>query len=292
MIRYLGADVGGTSVRVGGMDEEGRLVSERKVPTMEGLSRGEDLISKLEGLLREVPGWEEAERIGVGVPGAVLPRTRRVTEGDELTLLNGLPLAQELEERLKKPVVMENDARAAALAEALYGAGKGLRTVCYITISTGLGGGAVHDGRLFHGSETMNMGSYLCRLILDGGENCEELLSGTALRRRLARELGRPVESAREVFLLARDGDPRAAAIREKFIRNLGELFLNLSLTLNPDAIVAGGGVMNSSEFFWQEAVDRFRSIAHPQLAETRLYKALCPEPGLLGACLLAARGV
>ncbi len=291
MIRYLGADVGGTNVRVGGMDEAGQVVFEHKVATMENVSVGDDLIRKLDALLRAVPGWETAEAIGIGVPGAVSPRTGRVTVADKLTLLDDLPLAQELEKSLGKPVILENDARVAALAEAVSGAGKGCDTVCYMTISTGLGGAAVKDGRIFRGSGDMNMGSYLCRMILDGGENCENLLSGTSLRMRLAEKLGRPVTNTGELFELAAAGNADAAAIREKFIRNLSELFLNLAVTINPDMIVAGGGVMHSAAYFWEDAIAHFREIAHPQLLETKFSPALHEEPGLLGACLLAAHG-
>jgi len=288
MVRYLGADVGGTNVRVGGMDESGAVVFQRRVPTMENVSGGVDLIRKLDILLRSVPGWEDAEAVGIGVPGAVSPATGCVTVADNLTLLNGLPLAQTLEKSLGKPVRLENDARVAALAEAIDGAGKGKETVCYMTISTGLGGATVHRGKLYRGST--NMGSYLCRMILDGGQNCENLLSGTSLQRRLSKKLGRPVASSAEVFTLAAAGNEDAAALRETFIRNLSELFLNLAITFNPDIIVAGGGVMQSAESFWEEATARFREIAHPQLEGILFARALHEEPGLLGSCLLATQ--
>lgn len=289
MIQYIGLDVGGTSIRAGGMDETGRIVAERKVPTYENVTTGEDLIEKLAALIRAVPGWESALAVGIGVPGAVDPKTRTVTVADNLTLLNGLPLAQTLSPALGKPVLLENDARAAALAEAVSGAGAGKETVCYMTISTGLGGAMVKNGQIYHGST--NMGSYLCRMILDGGQNCEALLSGTSLRRRLAAELGRPVDDAGEVFALAASGDPAATALVEGFRAHLAVLFLNLAVTFNPDVIVAGGGVMQAADHFWDQAIARFRALAHPQLRDTAFARAAHREPGLLGACLLAREG-
>lgn len=290
MIQYIGLDVGGTSIRVGGMDETGRIIAQRKVPTYENVSSGEDLIEKLAGLIRAVPGWESALAVGIGIPGAVDPETRMVTVADNLTLLNALPLVQRLEPALGKPVVMENDARAAALAEAVSGAGAGKETVCYMTISTGLGGGMVRGGQIYHGSS--NMGAYLCRMILDGRNNCENLLSGTALRRRLSEKLGRPVDNAGEVFELAAAGHPAAGEIAESFKANLAVLFLNLAVTFNPDVIVAGGGVMQAADLFWEDAVARFRALAHPQLRDTAFARAVHREPGLLGACLLAGQGI
>ena len=290
MLRTIGLDVGGTSIRAGGMDEAGRVVFEGKVPTYEGVKTGEDLIARLADLIRGVPGWQEAGAVGVGVPGAVDLNTNRVTVADNLTLLNGLPLAQELEAALGKPVFLENDARVAALAEAISGAGAGKETVCYMTISTGLGGGMVRGGRIYRGSS--NMGSYLCRMILDGEHNCENLLSGTALRRRLSERLGRPVDSAGEVFQLAASGEPAAAEIAETFKRDLAVLFMNLAVTFNPDIIVAGGGVMQAADFFWEDAVARFRAMAHPQLRNTAFARAAHREPGLLGACLLAKQAL
>lgn len=289
MTEYIGIDLGGTSVRVGGTDETGAVFFQKKVPTYEDVTTGEDLIRKLDGLIRSVPGWEQAKAIGIGVPGAVDLGTNRVTVADNLTLLNGLPLAQELERSLGKPVILENDARVAALAEAVSGAGQGKQTVCYMTISTGLGGAMVQDGRIYHGST--NMGSYLCRMILDGEHNCENLLSGTALRRRLSEKLGRPVENAGEIFELEAAGDPAAKEIAETFRRNLAVLFMNLAVTFNPDIIVAGGGVMQAADHFWEDAVSRFRAMAHPQLQGTAFARAVHAEPGLLGACLLAKSG-
>ena len=289
MTEYIGVDLGGTSVRVGGTDETGAVFFQKKVPTYEDVTTGEDLIRKLDGLIRSVPGWEQAKAIGIGVPGAVDLGTNRVTVADNLTLLNGLPLAQELERSLGKPVLLENDARVAALAEAVSGAGQGKRTVCYMTISTGLGGAMVQDGRIYHGST--NMGSYLCRMILDGEHNCENLLSGTALRRQLSERLGRPVENAGEIFELEAAGDPAAKEIAETFRRNLAVLFMNLAVTFNPDIIVAGGGVMQAADRFWDDAVARFRAMAHPQLQGTAFARAVHAEPGLLGACLLAKSG-
>ena len=240
MIQYIGLDVGGTSIRAGGMDETGQVRFETKVPTCQGVATGADLIAKLEALIRAVPGWAEARAVGIGVPGAVDRRTNTVTVADNLTLLNGLPLAQTLSPALGKPVLLENDARAAALAEAVSGAGAGKETVCYMTISTGLGGAMVKNGQIYHGST--NMGSYLCRMILDGGQNCEALLSGTSLRRRLAAELGRPVDDAGEVFALAASGDPAATALVEGFRAHLAVLFLNLAVTSSGTRPSPGSG--------------------------------------------------
>lgn len=289
MTEYIGIDLGGTSVRAGGMNETGTIFFQKKVPTYENVTTGEDLIRKLDGLIRFVPQWQQAKAIGIGVPGAVDLETNRVTVADNLTLLNGLPLAQELEKSLGKPVILENDARVAALAEAVSGAGQGKHTVCYMTISTGLGGAMVQGKKIYHGSS--NMGSYLCRMILDGENNCENLLSGTALRRHLSGKLGRPVDSAGEVFDLAAAGDPAAKKIAETFRRNLAVLFMNLAVTFNPDIIVAGGGVMQAADHFWDDAVARFRAMAHPQLRDTAFARAVHSEPGLLGACLLAKSG-
>ena len=286
MTEYIGLDVGGTSIRAGGMAPDGTLFYETKVPTYENVRTGEDLLGKLLDLIRAVPDWEQARAVGAGVPGAVDRTAGGVTVADNLTLLNGLPVATFLENALGRPVLLENDARVAALAEVLTGAGAGRETVCYMTISTGLGGAMVQGGRIYHGSR--NMGSYLCRMILDGGQNCEALLSGTSLRRRLSAALGRPVDTAGEVFALARAGEPAASAIAEAFKSHLAALFLNLAVTFDPDVIVAGGGVMQAADHFWDQAVARFRAMAHPQLRDTAFARAAHREPGLLGACLLA----
>ena len=82
-----------------------------------------------------------------------------------------------------------------------------------------------------------------------------------------------------------------AKKIAETFRRNLAVLFMNLAVTFNPDIIVAGGGVMQAADHFWDDAVARFRAMAHPQLRDTAFARAVHSEPGLLGACLLAKSG-
>ncbi len=285
-MEYIGIDLGGTNIRVGGMDENENIAFEYKEPTFQNVTTSEDLYHKIKNLIKQVPNYEEAKAIGMAVAGSVNHDTKQIVTARNISILKEYPLVEKLAKEFQKPVFMENDARVAALAEAVSGRGKGKNIVCYITISTGLGGGIISNKKIYHGSHFL--GGYLSRMILDGTNTSDSLISGTALCRFAKEKIDNNIKTTKELFELYKNENKVAIEIIEEFKKNLVALLLNVSCTFNPDIIVLGGGVLESKEYFLEEVKEQFKEKAHILAQNTIIDTAQYKEPGIMGACLLA----
>ena len=278
-MEYIGIDLGGTNIRVGGMNENENIAFEYKEPTFQNVITSEDLYHKIKNLIKKVPNYEEAKAIGIAVAGSVNHDSKQIVTARNISILKEYPLVENLTKEFQKPVFMENDARVAALAEAVSGRGKGKNIVCYITISTGLGGGVIINKKIYHGSHFL--GGYLSRMILDGTNTSDSLISGTALCRFAKEKINSNIQTTKDLFELYKNQDKVAIEIIEEFKKNV-------SCTFNPDIIVLGGGVLESKEYFLEEVKKQFKEKAHPLAQNTIIDTAQYKEPGIIGACLLA----
>lgn len=285
MIEYIGIDLGGTNIRVGAIDKNENIIFEYKEPTYKEVTTSEDLYIKIKELIKKVPNFEQAKAIGLGVPGSVDMKSKRIVTSKNVSILKSFPLVERLNKEFNKPIYIENDAKVAALAEAISGKGKEKNIVCYITISTGLGGGVIINKNIYHGSN--NLGGYLSRMILDGKNTSDSLISGTALYNKAKEKMDKNINNTEEVFKLSKTDNLANEIIRE-FKKNLVVLFLNLSATINPDIIILGGGVLKSKEYFLEDVINEFRNKAHLLTKNIIIETAKHKEPGILGACLLA----
>ncbi len=286
MTQYIGIDLGGTNIRVGAIDENEKIIFSYKELTYEKVETVEDLYKKIKRLIQMVPNYQEAKAIAIGSPGSVDKNTMTIRTTKNLGLLKYYPLVQNLRDEFNKPVYIENDARVAAFAEAAKGAGKGKNIVCYITISTGLGGGVVINNNIYTGAN--NLGAYFSRMVLDGEKEADFLISGTAITMQAKEEIDENINNTYEVFELAKNGNTKAINIIEQFKKNLTVLLLNISSIINPDIIVLGGGVVESKQYYLEEVIKNFRQKAHPLAKEIPIETAEFDEPGIIGAALLA----
>lgn len=282
MSNYIGIDIGGTNIRVGLIDENNNLICTHKEPTLKDVTNVEELYEKIKNLIKKIPNYQIAKAIGIGAPGYIEVETGEIKTATNLKMLASFPLKERLEKDFEKNVYLDNDARVATLGEAILGAGKGKEIVCYVTISTGLGGGVVIEDNIYHGSG--NLGGYFGSLILDGEQTSEALISGTGLLKQAKEKINSNIQNAEEIFALARTGNIFAQEIIEKFKRNLVVLLLNISYTINPNIIVLGGGVLKSKEYFLEDVIKEFKLKAKDTIIEI----ALLEEPGVIGAALLA----
>lgn len=282
MIEYVGIDIGGTNIRVAGIDKNNNVVSFNSVKTMENVNSAEDLYYKIKELIERITSFQKIKGIGIGCPGAI-------DENGNITTCRNVPYLKEypLVERLKKDfgvkVKIENDARIAAYAESLEGAGKEYSNVCYITISTGLGGGVVIDKKIYKGGR--NIGGYFSRMILDGQNIAENLVSGTAIINKTKEKTKQNIVIAQEVFSLAQKNKD-AQKIVDEFKKNLVNLLLNISITISPEIIVIGGGVMKGKKYFFNDVKKDFKEKAHNFAKNTKIVEAKLKEPGVIGAAL------
>lgn len=308
----VGIDLGGTWVRAALLDHEGRVA----VRASEATDRGgpQKVVRQMRGLVAKlctVTPLDEITRIGVAAPGPLDSDAGVVLEIPTLPGWHDVPLQRLVEEAFGKPTVLENDGVAAAYGEWRFGAGRGLRHLVYLTVSTGLGGGVVMDGRLLHGRR--GMGAHVGHMVLaaDGPEcSCgasgcfEAFASGSALGRegrRAARAhpesllaAQRPPEAltGREVVACARSGDPVALEVLAREARHLGNGIAGLIHLYSPERVVVGGGVVGAFDLLYTDLWATVQARVMPPFREVAVVpSALGDNAGLVGAAALALHG-
>jgi glucokinase len=305
----LGADLGGTKMAVGVIDERQNILHRGTEPTF-----GRDLdqlLDELESELREgIAARPDAEAIGLGIPSTI-DRERGVAISSVNLPIVDVPIRDLVAERLGLPVFIDNDANCAALAEQRFGAAKGTSNALMLTIGTGIGGGVIVDGEVYRG--TTGAAGELGHVVIDeNGPKCqgncpnhgcvEVLASGTALGKegRLAAErhpesaLGRALAAGEEVdgrlvTDAALDGDPAAVGALATIGRHLGVALSSLANIFAPDVIVIGGGVSRAGELLLGPARNEMASRALPPMNLTPVAGAqLGPDAGMIGAAVMA----
>ncbi len=312
----LGLDIGGTKLAVG-VVENGRVLARRQAATATA-GDGERLLRRVAALAAEACadlGRRPSQVAGVGIalPGPVDPVAQRSSFVPGLEGLNDFPVAPFFQTLWARDepgwARVDNDANAAALGEAVYGAGRGGRLVCYFTVSTGIGGGVVVAGRLFRGATGQAAEFGHLKLRLDGppcrcgDRGClEALASGTAIGRR-AREAALAgtgelhslavsnlhAPTAADLAAAVRRGDPLAIALWEAAMTDLGLGVVSVIHLYNPDIVVLGGGVSRSADLLLPAVRRVVAERAMPLLAAAARIEAaaLGADVGVVGAAAL-----
>jgi glucokinase len=294
MNTWIGVDLGGTNLRAALADDRGRILHTVKTET-EADKGAACVLNRVADAIRMLPGWEEAKGIGMGIPGGVLKDGETAVLTSNLVGFDGFPVRSHLSSLTGKPAVLENDGNAACLAEALLGAGQGMETVVYVTLSTGIGGGICVNGRLLHGAHGCS-GEFGCISCdpnrVSNGDlppgAIESEASGTALVRKAGAALGIAFSHAGEVYDLAASGHPGAEELVNRSIQDLAVTLSNIASVLDPDIFVLGGGCLKSADILLPRLASRFREFAHPAFRDIPIRKGLLDEPGLIGAALCA----
>ena len=268
-MKYIGIDVGGTNLKAGLVDESGLILATHSIKVAQ-VDDADSLAWTLVSLTQELcraagVSLEQVVSVGVGVPGTVEIRSGTILYTCNLPLKN-VPLRKLFHRYLATPLYIENDANCAALAEYFVGAGRGSKRFITVTLGTGIGGGIVHNGKIFHGANGM-AGEVGHMSIVYGGEPCpcgrrgcwERYASAQALKRMTAqavaehsdsvlaavvRENGGHV-SGRSAFEAMRRGDQTGKAVCEQYIDYLAAGIINLVNIFQPDTLAIGGGVSN-----------------------------------------------
>ncbi len=314
----IGIDFGGTNTKMGLLDFSGHVLAESSFPTA-GCCRPKDFAlrvaqeaARLMQRTRVAPSGIAG--VGIGVPGLV-DNVRGIVH----TLVNvsgwdGVNVAALLGEPMKLPIHVENDVNAMALGELRYGVAKGFENVVCVTLGTGVGGGLILGGRLYHGA-TLTAGE-IGHIVVDsrgpqcncGSKGCLEALIGTAGVVRRARAYMKEAAKKRKKGVLrgwlhegkeltpqllakaACQGDKTALRTWDETARYLGIVFAGITNLLNPDLFVVGGGISAAGDFF----LDRVREVliayamAVPAKKVRVLRSALGNHAGVLGAGSLA----
>lgn len=263
----IGIDLGGTNIKGGVCDASGVQIVRRTTET--GAERGvEPVIARMVELVDKLLsdaglGKSDLRAIGIGAPGPMSHSAGVILNAPNLPGWVNVPLRAKFREATGRPVVLENDANAAAFGEFIAGAAKGHRDIVMLTLGTGVGGGIVLDGQLRRGA-TDSAGEIGHLIVVADGRPCpcgqggclERYASANALAERVAQavrvgedsslrdriEAGQPID-ARDVDRAAAAGDALASRIWDEACRYLAIAAINLHNLLNPELIVLGGGL-------------------------------------------------
>jgi glucokinase len=307
----IGVDVGGTKVAAGVVDADGIILAQARRPTPS--TSPPDVEKTIADLVLELRANHDIEAVGIGAAGFIDADRATVLFAPNLAWRDE-PLRDEVAKLVGLPVVVENDANAAAWGEYRYGAGRGESHMLCVTVGTGIGGGIVMDGHLYRGR--FGIGAEFGHMqVVPDGRRCgcgqrgcwEQYCSGRALLHE-AREIadvqkgygqrllelgnGRPEGiEAPEVTTAAREGDPAALACFEEVGTWLGQGLADLASSFDPAVFVIGGGVADAGELLLGPArrvfAERLTGTTHRPHAEIRI-AALGNQAGLIGAADLA----
>ncbi len=313
---YAGIDLGGMSAKAGLFDPEGKMIAKSTVKTCK--EEGFRATAKhLAGLVRELCSAAKIPvssvgGVGVGTPGIIDGAAGIVVAWTNFAWEN-VPLASEISANLDGiPVRISNDANAAALGEAKFGAGKKYGDSITITLGTGVGSGIVIGGKIFEGFRggageaghmTIVVGGIPCTC---GKRGCfEQYASATALIRDSKRAMFEHKESSMwrispdpdtvnglTAFTAAKEGDAAAQEVVKNYIMYLSEGILNLVNCFRPQAIIVGGGVSGQGEYLLQPVrkyVDEHLFVGFDRIPLAIVKAQLGNDAGIWGAYALAA---
>ncbi len=292
----IGVDLGGTNLRAAAISSTGKVIE--KVTGATNLTAGRDaVISDIVGSIVKLRarGGPDLVGIGVGTPGLIVMETGVLKQSPNLPAFDNFPMRDEIERLLQAPVLLENDANAAALGEKWMGAGKDVEDLVLLTLGTGVGGGIVSGGKVVHGF--LGMAGEIGHItVVPNGNPCgcgntgclEKHASATSIIAH-ARMMGFAVENAKDVYDLAMAGEQKARFVFEKFGEVLGMALADLVNLFNFPLYLMSGGVLGAWDLFAPVmlAEVRKRSFVY-RASEPRIEKAtLGGDAGLFGAAYL-----
>ncbi len=271
----------------------------------------EEVLDTMETELRlALEAHPEAGAAGLGIPCTIDQERGVAISAVNLPIVD-VPIRDLMSERLGIPVVLDNDANAAALAEHRWGAARGAQNAVLLTIGTGIGGGLIIDGQVYRGST--GAGAELGHMVIDtDGPPCqgncpnngcaEAVASGTALGREALAAAERHPDSALGKLLAAGEevngraataaalaGDPIARDVFDLIGRRLGAFASGLANVFEPDVIVFGGGVLAAGEILLAPVREEVERRSLTPMNRTRIAHAeLGPEAGMIGAATMA----
>lgn len=287
--QVIGIDIGGTTISLGCFAKEGTCLESISLATPQPAAPQAIVNSIVKPIQRFCQNYN-CRAIGVGMPGPTDETNRIARVGINLPDWQDIPLAQWLEEKAHLPVTLANDANCAAVGEAWLGAARDLKNFILLTLGTGVGGAIFIDGKLFTGSYgaagelglvTLYPDGYPCNSGNQG--SLEQYASIGAIRRMTGKA---PLELGQ----LAAQGDPDALAFWQAYGKTLGAGIASLVYVLTPEAVILGGGISASAEYFFPATLAEIQRRVHPS---SRVGLRLLPaelgnNAGMIGAAKLA----
>lgn len=295
----IGVDLGGTNLRVAAIDITGQVLNRVSLPAtyeMGPQNVVNDIVSSVQQI-RQLCGTGGLLGVGIGVPGYIDMHAGVIVGAANLPGFEGFPIRDEIQRQLSTNIILENDANAAAVGEMWMGAGRNVKDMILLTLGTGIGGGIIIDGKVLHGTHGM-AGEFGHMTVFPEGNPCgcgnygclEKHASASAIA-----AMGRmmhfqhDVQTAADVFELAKQGNVRAKMVFEAMGRALGIALGNLMNVFNFPLYVLSGGPLPAWDYF---APSMFTEVKRRSFSfgrtHPRVEKALLGgDAGLFGAAYL-----
>lgn len=295
---YLGIDWGGTFIKAGVVDREGKVHAGRVIRTAR-LSRRSVFFQKIDGLLRDFRAYS-LKGIGVGAPGIINVRKGRIHCLTNVPGWENYPLREKMEEKFSLPAFVDNDANVFALAESRFGAAKKYQRAVFLTLGTGLGGAVSNEGKILRGEFSAGeLGhvpvSLRGRKCNCGARGCVETIVGAGyLMKRYCRlknikfDEDMVERGVKYIFERAVEGEPQALSVWEEFSFGLGKFLAGMINVFNPEIVVFGGGVSGAFKIFGpmvRKVIQDNAISAH--FRNLKLVRARLKNPGVIGAAVL-----
>jgi glucokinase len=308
----IGVDIGGTKVLGGVVDSKGNILATHRAATPK--SGGAELTATVIEVINILKQAHNVAAVGISAAGFVSSNREVMLATPNIAGWNGVNLHDEISAAVNLPVVLENDANAAAWGEAVFGAGEGAKQVMILTIGTGLGGGLVVDGQLHRGAFGI-AAEFGHMRVVPGGDQCgcgargcfEQYASGSALVKHAKKLIDEDKVAGAGMLALAdgriedligahitsaaQAGDKLAIRAFEITGEWLGAGIATLSVVLDPEVVVIGGGVVEAGELLMaptRAAIERYMPFAGKHPYPKLVAAALGNDAGLVGAADLA----
>lgn len=308
---YIGIDLGGTNIAAGIVTEEGNIIMQGSVPTMKERPTAEIVKDMAELSLKLVAdaGLElkDIKSVGIGCPGTINVQTGEVVYSNNIKIEHFM-LVDEFKKYIDLPVKVDNDANCAALGEYAVN-GKGVDNFLFITLGTGVGGGLVLNGKIFHGFNGAAMEAGHITLVA-GGEMCscgkagcwEAYASVTALIRQTQAAMEKNPDSimhklaeaegkvsGRTAFDAAKQGDKAACEVVDNYVRYVAEGIVSMENVLQPNIIAVGGGISREGDYLMDPVREYVRNYGYNKyMPKTEITTAtLFNDAGIIGAAFL-----
>jgi glucokinase len=307
---YLGIDLGGTNIKSGVVNDDGRVLSAISIDTQADRGPVVGLENLAEAGRRAVESsgltWDQITGVGLGSPGTMDLPAGMLLDPPNLPGWDNLPIRQLLADRLKKPTVLQNDGNAAAYGEYWTGAGQGAQSLVMFTLGTGIGGGIVIDGLILEGRHSHGAECGHIIIQMENARQCscgafghlEAYASATALVKRALealdqdqvpsrlRALDAEAITSRAIAEAAAAGDALARRLMRETAHFLAVGAVSMMHTIDPDLVLFGGGMIQAGESLLEDIRQDVRRMAFPiPAARTRIeFAKLGGEAGFVGA--------
>lgn len=282
-MKIIGVDIGGTKIKAGVVDGS-KIYKRIEIETEASKGRGR-VVQNIIRVIDSLNGGD-VKGIGVGFAGMVDAKKGIVVRSPHIKSMKGFNIKKFLERKYKKKIFVDNDVKAAILAEAKYGAGKKYKNVIMLTIGTGIGSGIVIDGKIYKGEGSApEMGH--TTINFDGIKSTccnnygcfEEYVSARGLQRTFGEKINPKIMQD-----MAERGNVKARKAYQEMGRILGIGITNIANMLDPEVVIVGGGIGKSWGLFEKEMR---KTIKERKFIKTKVVKAKLQDSGIIGAALL-----